>query len=431
MSFSTDFALAQKLDEQDELAAFRKRFVITDPDLIYLDGNSLGRLPKATADYMQRAIEHDWGERLIRLWNDGWVNTPTVLGAKIARLIGAQPDEVLVSEATSTNLFKLTFAALRNLPDRRTIVSDVFNFPSDLYIFQGIIDMLGMVCPSSPYQLQLIPSHDGITISFEDIEQALSDDVALLSLTHVAFKSAFMHNMARVTDLAHQVGALTLWDLSHSVGAVPLHLNEWNADLAIGCTYKYLNGGPGSPAFLYVRKDLQSRLISPIWGWFAAQSPFEFELNFTPAQDISRFRIGTPPMLSMKAIEPAVEILLEAGIDRLRVKSIQQTSYLIELAAKWLLPLGFTLGTPTDPTIRGSHVSLRHPEAYRINQALINSPAPAVRVIPDFRAPDHIRLGVAPIYTTFSDIYRALDRVRIIVEKRIFEEYSHQRIGVT
>jgi kynureninase len=240
-----------------------------------------------------------------------------------------------------------------------------------------------------------------------------------------------MYDMEMVTDLAHQTGALTLWDLSHSVGAVPLKLNEWGIDLAVGCTYKYLNGGPGAPAFLYVRKELQTELNPPIWGWFAAKSPFNFELDFEPAEDISRFRIGTAPMLSMKAIEPAVKIHLEAGIDRLRNKSIQQTEYLIFLAQKWLLPFDFNLGSPVDPNQRGSHVSLRHREAYRINRAMIESPPPAVRVIPDFRSPDNIRLGIAPIYTRFTDIYKALDRMRIIVEKDIYLDYPEERLQVT
>jgi kynureninase len=381
MQFNTDLSLAHQLDAQDVLSPFRDRFVITDPDLIYLDGNSLGRLPKATVEYMQQAIEVDWGERLIRLWNDGWVHTPNELGARIARLIGAQPDEVLVCEATSTNLFK--------------------------------------------------PSRDSITIHPEDLASSLDANTALLSLTHVAFKSAFMYDMELVTGLAHHVGALTLWDLSHSVGAVPLQLNAWEVDLAVGCTYKYLNGGPGAPAFLYVRKDLQNQLMPPAWGWFASQSPFNFELDFIPAGDISRFRIGTPPMLSMKAIEPALDIHLEAGIDRLRVKSTHQTDYLIYLASEWLLPLGFSLGSPLDPAQRGSHISLRHPEAYRINRAMIESPPPAVRVIPDFRTPDNIRLGIAPLYTTFTDIYRAMDRMHVIVSEKVYEHYSEDRLEVT
>ncbi len=421
-----DISLARELDAQDELRAFRDEFLIDDPNLIYLDGNSLGRLPKRTVDYMRHAIESAWGERLIRIWNDGWINTPTELGAKIARLVGAQPDEILVTEATSINLFKLALAALRARPDRENVVSDVFNFPSDLYILQGIIDLLG-----DKHRLELVQSPDSITITPDAIEAAIDANTALVCLTHVAFKSAFMYDMARVTDQAHQAGALMLWDLSHSIGAVPVDLNSSHVDLAVGCTYKYLNGGPGAPAFLYVRRDLQSLLNQPMWGWFASQDPFAFEIDFTPAPDISRYRVGTPPMLSMKALEPAIDIMIEAGIERLRAKSIQQTEYLIYLADRWLSPLGFTLGTPRQPEMRGSHVSLRHPEAYRINRALIESPPPAVKVVPDFRAPDNIRLGITPLYTTFSEIHQALWRMRKILEDRLYEEYSTEKLAVT
>lgn len=423
---NTDISFAIEKDEQDELAAFRDEFVIDEPEVIYLDGNSLGRLPKRTVSFMKHAIKHEWGERLIRVWNDGWVNTPTELGKKIANLVGARADEILVTEATSINLFKLAVAALQARPKRTKIVSDSFNFPSDLYILQGIIELLGDV-----HHLELIPSADNITIAPEAVESMIDNDTALVSLSHVAFKSAFMYDMGYVTEQAHKAGALMLWDLSHSVGAVPVDLNGCNVDLAVGCTYKYLNGGPGSPAFLYVRRDLQAQLNQPIWGWFAAENPFAFDLDFTPASDISQYRVGTPPMLAMKALEPALDILLEADMDRLRIKSIKQTEYLIFLADRWLSSLGFILGTPRDAAMRGSHVSLRHPESYRISRALIESPPPAIRVIPDFRAPDNIRLGITPLYTTFTEIYRALERIRLIVEEKIYEQYSSEQLKVT
>jgi len=425
MQFSTDPQFAQQLDVQDELSAYRERFVIDDPDhLIYLDGNSLGRLPKATIPYLNQLIGKQWGQRLIRGWNEGWFTAAQTLGDKLAKVIGAQPGEVLVSESTSTNLFKMAVAALRARPGRSKIVSDALNFPSDLYIFQGIIDLLG-----GQHQLEIIPSRDGIRIHPDDIAAAIDSDTALVSLTHVAFKSAFMYDMRAVTEMAHQAGALTLWDLSHSVGAVPLQLDTWGADLAVGCTYKYLNGGPGSPAFLYVRRELQDQLSQPIWGWFATHNPFEFDLNFTPAEGIARFQVSTPPVLSMQGIEPAVDIMLEAGMERLRVKSVRQTDYLIDLARAWLLPLGFSLGSPTDSAERGSHVSLCHPEAYRINRAMIEDED--LKIIPDFRAPNNIRLGVAPLYNSYTDIYRALNRIREIVEKKIYEGYSEERLAVT
>jgi len=279
--------------------------------------------------------------------------------------------------------------------------------------------------------LRLIPSADGIQVNYQDVETAIHADTALVCLTHVAFKSAFMYDMARVTDLAHQHGALMLWDLSHSVGAVPLRLNDCGVDLAVGCTYKYLNGGPGAPAFLYVRRDLQDKIIQPIWGWFSHKKPFDFSLDYEPAVGMDRFRLGTPPILSIKAVEPGLDLFLEAGMDRVRAKSVCQTEYLITLAREWLLPLGFSLGSPKDADERGSHVSLRHPEGYRISRAMIESSLPAPRIIPDFRTPDFIRLGITPLYTTFSEIHFAMKRIREIVEGKIFEQFSNDRLMAT
>jgi kynureninase len=426
MNYTTEYADAQALDQADPLAPYRDRFVIEDPNLIYLDGNSLGRLPKATIPCMQEAVRESWGKGLIRGWNEGWFFKPTQLGEKIAPLIGAQPDEVLVGDTTSINLFKLVTAALRAQPDRKTLVSDELNFPSDLYIFQGVIDFL-----DRGHELEIVRSGDGITISRAALEEAIDDRTALVSLTHVAFKSAFMYDMANITRLAHEAGALMLWDLSHSVGAVPLDLNACGVDLAVGCTYKYLNGGPGSPAFLYVRRDLQDELMQPIWGWFARKAPFDFDLEFTPADGISRFQISTPQILSMLGIEPALDIFLEVGMEALREKSVRQTEYLIHLADEWLTPLGFRLGTPRDARQRGSHVSLRHEEGYRINRAMIETPPPAVRVIPDFRTPDNIRLGIAPLYTRYTDIHRGLKRMRTIVTQGVYQDYPEDQLAVT
>ena len=428
MEKTTHLSYAEQLDQRDPLAHFRDQFVINDPDLIYLDGNSLGRLPKATISHLQKLIENQWGNDLIEGWNEGWFEKPTQVGSKISQLIGAQPDEVVVCDTTSVNLFKLATSALRYQAGKQILVSDEFNFPTDLYIFQGAIDIL-----NQGHQLNLIRSEDSISITKESVINAITDNTALVGLTQVAFKSAFMYNIKEITELAHEAGALTLWDLCHSVGAVPLKLNEWKVDLAVGCTYKYLNGGPGSPAFLYVRKDLQKKLFPPIWGWFADQAPFEFNLDFIPADGISRFQISTPHILSMAGIEPALEILLEADIEKLRGKSVEQTEYLIYLAQENLLPLGFKLGSPLDSAQRGSHVSLRHPEAYRICRALIdpNPDDTNLKVIPDFREPDNIRLGVAPLYNTYSEIHQAIDRMRMIVEKRIYEQYSNERSTVT
>ena len=406
----------------DELAEFRNQFVIPEPQLIYLDGNSLGRLPKVTAARLHQAVEEDWGKGLIRGWNTDWFNAPARIGEKIARLIGAAAGQVIVSDSTSINLFKLVMAALAKNPRRTKIVTDELNFPSDLYILQSCIALLG-----KGHTLQLVRSRDGISIHPGDLAMAIDESTALVSLSHVAFKSGFMYDGQAITRMVHQSGALMLWDLCHSVGAVPVELDAWGADLAVGCTYKYLNGGPGSPAFLYVRSDLQEQLHPPIWGWFAERSPFDFEMDFSPAQGMAHFLISSPPILSALAMEASLDAFLQAGMERIRRKSVAQTNYLIDLFDAELAPLGFTLGTPRDPNIRGSHVSIRHPEGYRINRALIEE----MDLIPDFRAPDNIRLGIAPLYISFEEIFEGVKRIRRVVEEKRYLHYPEGRLAVT
>ncbi len=420
--FEPGLEFAQKLDEDDELASFRDEFVFAEPDLIYLDGNSLGRLPRRTVDRMGTAVEEEWGRDLIRGWNASWWDSPTRVGEKIAKLLGALPGQVIVSDTTSINLFKLVMVALEIRPERERIVSSVLNFPSDLYILQGCMRLLG-----ERHQLHLVPSEDGITIDQPTLFDAIDERTTLVTLSHVVFKSGFLYDAKAVTERAHEVGALVLWDLGHSAGVVPIELDRWGVDLAVGCTYKYLNGGPGAPAFLYVRRDLQDAL-SPIWGWFGQDSPFEFDLEYQPAEGITHFLVSSPPILSTVALESALDVLLEAGIDRTRRKSVRLTSYLVYLFDTILEPLGFGLGSPRDPAQRGSHVSVRHREGYRINRALIEEMA----VIPDFREPDNIRLGVSPLYTSFSEVWEAVDRIRRVVkEKRYVRYFPGQRLKVT
>ena len=406
----------------DELADFSNAFVITDPHLIYLDGNSLGRLPKVTAERLQQVVSVEWGSELIRGWNASWFDAPRRIGEKIARLVGAAERQVIVSDTTSINLFKLVMAALAKNPERTKIVSDELNFPSDLYILQSCIAQLG-----NKHTLQLVRSRDGITIDPIDLASAIDNDTALVSLSHVAFKSGFMYPGEQVTQIAHQSGALMLWDVCHSVGAVPVELDAWGADLAVGCTYKYLNGGPGAPAFLYVRRELQDHLHQPIWGWFGERQPFAFELDFSPAKGMAHYLVSSPPILSALAIEASLDIVLQAGIERIRRKSVAQTSYLIDLFDSRLAPLGFTLGTPRNPDRRGSHVSIRHPEGYRISRALIEE----MDLIPDFREPSNIRLGIAPLYISFEDIHEAVERIRCVVDEKRYLHYPEQRLTVT
>ena len=422
MDFEPSLRFAQHLDAADELDEFRQEFVLAEPDLIYMDGNSLGRLPHRTVGRLESVVREGWGRELIRSWNEGWFDAPQRLGDKVGHLLGAAPGQVVVSDSTSVNLFKLVMAALALRPERDRIVSDVLNFPSDLYVVQGCMDLLG-----KRHRLELVSSADGVHVDAQALYGAIDERTALVTLSHVVFKSGFLYDAAAVTERAHRAGALVLWDLSHSAGVVPAELDRWGVDLAVGCTYKYLNGGPGAPAFLYVRQDLQTEARSPIWAWFGQRAPFEFDLDYQPQEGVARFLAGTPPMLSLLALDPALDLVLEAGIDRLRHKSERLTSYLVYLTDEVLAPRGFSLGSPRDAARRGSHVSLRHSEGYRINRALIEE----MKVLPDFREPDNIRLGLAPLYTTFAEVWEAVDRIRQVVEEGRHLSYPMARLVVT
>ena len=418
----TDAEHARALDAADPLAAFRARFVAGEPGLIYLDGNSLGRPPRAALERLHEAAAGQWGERLIRAWNEGWLGLSERVGAKVARLLGAGEDEVIVADSTSVNLFKLAVAALRARPGRRTVVTDELNFPSDVYVLQSALEVMG-----PGHRLEVVRSPDGVSVPEGRLAEVIDGDTALVSLSHTAFKSGFVHDLAAVTRLAHAAGALVLWDVSHSVGAMPLALGEAGADLAVGCTYKYLCGGPGAPAFLYVRRDLPEALHNPVAGWFGRDDPFGFALDYRPAAGLRRFLTGTPPVLSLAAVEPGVDLLLEAGLGRVRAKSVAQTEYLVGLWEALLAPVGFTLNSPRDPDRRGSHVSLGHAEGWRINRALIDR----LNVIPDFRLPDNLRLGVCPLYTTYAEVHAGVTALRRVVVERLYEQYPAERAGVT
>jgi len=422
-NFSATRQYAQQLDKTDSLASYREQFVIKDSHLIYLDGNSLGRMPKAVRARMQKAVDDEWGTDLIRGWNKGWWEAPTRIGEKIASLLGAANGQVIVSDQTSLNLYKLATAALTLRPDRKHIITDRFNFPSDLYVLQGIVKL-----PGNHHEIIRVGAvDDDITPDLAALESAINEDTALVTLSHVTFKSGYLYDMAHITNLAHRKGALVLWDLSHSAGALPIELDKCNVDLAIGCTYKYLNGGPGAPAFLYVNKAIQEKATSPIWGWWGQNNPFAFDLDYEAAQGVQRFLTGTAPMLSMIAMEEALTPLLDAGMHSLRAKSILMTDYASYLTDHLLAPLGFSLGSPRDSAKRGSHISIRHADGYRINRALIDE----MKVIPDFREPDNIRLGFAPLYISFTEIWEGFDRIRKVVEEKRYEKYPKQRLTVT
>ncbi|MCP3994027.1 MAG: kynureninase [bacterium] len=415
MGVGYDAAIAA--DNRDLLAAYRDEFVIADEDLIYLDGNSLGRLPRATKQHVDDVVATGWGANLIASWADRWWTLSRSIGDLIAPLIGAAEGSVVVADSTSVGLFKLAWAALQLRNDRSRIVTDNLNFPTDLYI----LDAAGRAAGGR--LIDVVHARDRVLAPEDDLIAALDEETALLSLSHVSFKSGYLYDMERLTRAAHEVGALVLWDLSHSAGVVPMDLSS--VDLAVGCTYKYLNGGPGSPAFIYVNPahDIEN----PLTGWWGHANPFAFDTGYKASDDISRFQTGTMPILSLAAIEPAVRIAGKAGIDTIRTKSGAQTSYLIELADLMLAPYGFEVVSPRDGTQRGSHVSLRHDDAWRIAQAMIHDG----QVVPDFREPDNVRLGIAPLYTRHLDIHTAVHRIALLMEGNFRARYPDTRSDVT
>jgi kynureninase len=400
-SFSTDRSYAEELDAADPLAGFRDRFCWPGEPLIYLDGNSLGPLPAATRERITEVVVQEWGAGLVRSW-DRWIELPGRAGDAVGELVGAAPGQVIVCDSTTINLYKLACAALDAQPGRTVIVTDNDNFPADRYVLEGIAAQRGC-------ELRLIAADIDQGVSESAVRSAVDTDTAFVSLSHVAYRSGALAELAKITEIAHEAGALALWDLCHSVGSVPVELDAAGADLAVGCTYKYLNAGPGAPAFLYVRAGLQDRLRQPIWGWFGQQDQFAMGPRYQPAPGIDAFLTGTPQIIGTVAVLEGARLLGEAGIGRLRAKGIALTGYLISLADEWLAPDGFTLASPREDRRRGSHVCLRHPDAWRISQALIRA-----GVVGDYRSPDRLRLGPAPITTAFTDVWDALDTLRSI-----------------
>ena len=393
-------AYAEALDAVDPLARFRDRFVIDDPALVYLDGNSLGRLPRATADRLGELVRGEWGGELIRGWGH-WIDLPGLVGDRIAAgLVGALPGEVVVADSTTVNFYRLALAALAALPGRRTIVTYRSNFPTDRYVLEGL-------AASRSLSMRWLDTDPVAGPSPADVAAALDDDVALVTLCHVDYRSAAIADMAGITALAHEAGALVLWDLCHSVGAIRVQLEQTGADLAVGCTYKYLNAGPGAPALLYVRRALQATLRNPIQGWFGRREQFTMGQGYEPVDGIGGWLVGTPSILGITAVDVGAGLSIEAGIDAIRTKGCALTDYTIQLLDGVLAPSGATLGSPREADRRGAHVSIRHPAARRLCAELIQH-----GVIPDFREPDGIRFGLAPLTTRFIDVWDGIDRLR-------------------
>ncbi|RYG49741.1 aminotransferase class V-fold PLP-dependent enzyme [bacterium] len=360
---------------------------------------------------MRDVVEAEWGGRLIRGWNEGWLDMPAAISRGIEEIIGVSPGGVAVCDSTSVNLYKLAFAAIEAKRPRRKIVTEVGNFPSDLYVLQG----LSRVWPD----IEIVPTPG-------DPAEALDEDTALLCLSHVDYRTGRLRDVARLNEAAHRVGALTLWDLSHSVGACPVAAEANGIDLAVGCGYKHLNGGPGAPAFLYVAHALQDQLVSPLQGWFGQNDPFAFGPDYQPTQGIGRFMAGTPPILALAALEAGVSISAQVGIEAIRIRSLEQTDGFIDWFDRVGTHHGLRLDSPRDPAERGAHILFGHPEAWRINLALIEA-----GIIGDFRAPDGLRLGPAPLYTTDEEIEHALRTLEGILKSEDWRRFDGARTRVT
>jgi len=398
---------ARALDADDPLREVRERFVLPD-GAIYLDGNSLGALPKATSPHLFDVIERQWGEDLITSWNKhGWIEWPQRIAARLAPIVGAKPNELLIADSTTVCLFKLLGAAVAARPGRSTIVTEQGNFPTDVYAAEGLINL----CPG--LELKAVPA--------AELAGALDEDTAVLFLTHVDYRSGARHDMEALNAAAHAAGALTLWDLSHSAGAIQLDLNGSGSDLAVGCGYKYLNGGPGAPAFLFVAEQLQDRLRSPLSGWMGHASPFEFASSYSPASGINRFLTGTPSILALAALEAGLSTFEGVSMAAIEAKAEAITAFFVD-AVEQGCGDELALGSPRDPKARGSHVCFAHPQGYATMQALI-----ARGITGDFRPPDLMRFGFAPLYNSFEDAWLAAASLSEILATREWDRTDFLR----
>lgn len=395
------FEQCQQWDAEDELANLKSQFDLPQ-GVIYLDGNSLGAKPIKAMDCAQQVINQQWGTDLINSWNKaGWWDLPVRLGNKIGQLVGARVNETVVTDTTSMNLFKVLATAIgiqQQHPTRKTIIAERDSFPTDLYMIEGFMALI-----NQGYKLQLIDQP-------EDLPQYLDEQTAVVVLSHVNYRTGYLHDMAAVNQQAHAQGALIIWDLCHSIGAVPIDLNGSNSDFAIGCTYKYLNGGPGSPAMLWVHSRYQTAFNQPLSGWWGHAKPFAMDVSYTPADNVRRYLCGTQPIVSMSLVECGVDIFLQTDMQALRQKSLRLTDVLIQLLEQECAGYDLTLITPREHLHRGSHISVRHPHGYAIVQALI-----ARGVIGDYREPEVIRLGVTPLYLSFCDIWQAVQHLKQVL----------------
>jgi kynureninase len=397
----TTATAAADLDSEDALAGYRDLFVRSDDVIAYLDGNSLGRPTRASAERLGRFVADEWASRLIRGWDERWYELPLTIGDKLgATVLGAAAGQTFVGDSTTVVLYKLIRAGLAARPDRTEIIVDRGNFPTDRFVLEGIAAECGKT-------LRWIDTDPNGGVTPEQVSAVLGPDTAMVVLSHVAYRSGYLSDAPAITSLAHEAGALVLWDLCHSVGAVPLKLDAWGVDLAAGCTYKYLNGGPGSPAFGYVRGEHLPSMSQPIQGWMGSADPFEMGPQYEPHDGIRRFISGTPAIVGMLAMDDMLDLIAETGMAALRAKSVRLTEYAVSLVDELLAPLGVELASPRDPALRGSHITIDHDSFHDVNARLWKQ-----GVIPDFRRPNGLRLGLSPLTTSFAEVHLGVDAIR-------------------
>ena len=421
---------ALDLDAKDPLAKYRDLFVFTDPDVCYLDGNSLGRLPKSTVETINKFLIEGWGTKIVDGWGE-WIDKAETAGDLIGRsALGAAAGQTLAMDTTSVNFYRLVRAAISARPGRKTIITDEANFPTDRYIMQGIAEELGLNLVVIPNDLQEHSTGETFSdelVTPEILKPYLNDDVALVTISVVAYRSGALHNIKKLTDLVRASGALMVWDASHAVGAVDMQFDRDGVDLAVGCTYKYGNSGPGSPAWLYVSKRIQSELQMPIQGWFAQRNQFLMGSKFDQIEGMRGFQIASPSIIGLLCIDEGFGMIEDATIAQINAKASKGTDMMIELFDQWLVPLGFELVTPRDSKLRGGHISIYHPDAAQIARGLRDD----MKVIPDYRAPNSIRLAISPLPTSYVEVFDGFERIRDYTQSGKYKDLDLSSVKVS
>lgn len=407
-------------DKEDSLAGIKDQFLLPE-NTIYLDGNSLGPLLKETKEAISTAVAKEWGTQLIRGWNDHWLERQNAVASEIAKLINAKPHEVIVTDSVSVNFYKLVLGVVMSFTMKKKILTDDLNFPSDIYVLDEIAK-----AQKGKTELDIIIQNEGLDAS-ESILISLNDQVGLLTLSHVTFKDAYRYDEKKINEQATKLGILNLWDLSHSVGSVEIDVKKQGMDMAVGCTYKFLNGGPGAPAFLYISEEIQERIKNPIAGWFSHSKPFDFDLKYEAHKQANKFLVGTSPMLSLTGIQKGVELFNQVGMKAIVNKREEMLQFFLNGYEKKLRELGFELKIPKQ---HGSHLALKHKEAYRINLSLINPKGAATVIITDHRPPNIIRIALTPLYVSFQDLYKTVERLVTIIRTKEYLEHSAIKAGV-